>query len=729
MKHLNLMAALVAAFELFACEPVDSGDAPRTATETQKVLNGSNENDFGAVCALIAEGANDRFDVHASGVLVDSEWVLSIASNTVLDAMEDDDILKLRFAFGPNVNDSETVKIAEVDRVVRFPYMLRGWNFLASEYPGEYELHYNNIALWHLKTPISDITPMVISDAPKSEWQDQALTLVGYGSGKANFRTSGGFTSMTGERANTDGERLSTEISVSHTRLATNLYGSNMLVKDPSFAAAADRVGPAYGDGGAPLFFVNGEDEYELVGLVGVSNFIGENPSEILREFKGWITSVIADTPMDCKSDPSICSCPEACMDDGVCNNWDCNYEHFYDGCYELYQEWNELTEMNVYQTPYYFVEDLDATYSAVKKNFDVWNCIYDRSTCDDIYEVYGTCWADNVLGEDCFDSLRCQVICEERADDDNCADDCQKTIPNTEQSLDTFYAIIFCSNDVPDRIRDIEHIRTECAKYFDACYATADCDVISGGCDAGEVCVLSAYGDPVCRKSDNKDVGEACRVGTGDCAEGLTCAPNGEILSVCAKLCTQQSDCGELACNKDAQTAHWLGEDVGYCTSSGEVCIDKDNDGYCVERDCDDNNNQVHPDSQEICGNGIDDDCNGQTDEGCGSVDDGGSESDAGDAGEETDAADAVVIDDATAEDGGDAGSDDASSTSGDSGSSDKPSTDDASRPSSDDAGSADGDEVGGDDGCSAVPGTRSSSWLAFLGLPLLAIRRRRRA
>ncbi len=37
--------------------------------------------------------------------------------------------------------------------------------------------------------------------------------------------------------------------------------------------------------------------------------------------------------------------------------------------------------------------------------------------------------------------------------------------------------------------------------------------------------------------------------------------------------------------------------------------------------------------------------------------------------------------------------------------------------------------DDDGGDDGCSAVPGSRGSSWLALFGLPLMLCRRRRRA
>jgi hypothetical protein len=44
----------------------------------------------------------------------------------------------------------------------------------------------------------------------------------------------------------------------------------------------------------------------------------------------------------------------------------------------------------------------------------------------------------------------------------------------------------------------------------------------------------------------------------------------------------------------------------------------DADDDGFEVPDDCDDTNPDVNPDQEEVCGNGIDDNCNGESEENC---------------------------------------------------------------------------------------------------------------
>ncbi len=86
----------------------------------------------------------------------------------------------------------------------------------------------------------------------------------------------------------------------------------------------------------------------------------------------------------------------------------------------------------------------------------------------------------------------------------------------------------------------------------------------------------------------------------------------------------------------------------------------------------------------------------------------------------------------DAMADAGDDAGSadasDDTSTATEDSGASADSGSDDAAKPSEKDADLEEEDDDDGDDGCSAMPGTQSRGWLAFIGLSLLVGGRRKR-
>jgi hypothetical protein len=62
---------------------------------------------------------------------------------------------------------------------------------------------------------------------------------------------------------------------------------------------------------------------------------------------------------------------------------------------------------------------------------------------------------------------------------------------------------------------------------------------------------------------------------------------------------------------------AAFVGKFLGCEDGSGDV-TDADGDGTSWCNDCNDQNAGVHPGAAEICGNGLDDNCNGVVDEGC---------------------------------------------------------------------------------------------------------------
>jgi hypothetical protein len=131
----------------------------------------------------------------------------------------------------------------------------------------------------------------------------------------------------------------------------------------------------------------------------------------------------------------------------------------------------------------------------------------------------------------------------------------------------------------------------------------------------------------------------ELCNGGVDDDCDGhfeegcATCTSNADCAareSCVAGVCVQcDKGCSGTTCTLQAGETQFPGTCFGFgndCSACVQVC-DLDGDGYCPTADpargqqggdCDEANRNVNPGAREVCGNGLDDDCNGFTDDGC---------------------------------------------------------------------------------------------------------------
>ncbi len=149
------------------------------------------------------------------------------------------------------------------------------------------------------------------------------------------------------------------------------------------------------------------------------------------------------------------------------------------------------------------------------------------------------------------------------------------------------------------------------------------ECDITGGDC-GNDVCYPVEVDANQCLPSDGLGLGQQCNADSSTwvdalpCGDGLICLQVSDNVNDgrCFAFCLQDNDCGateycEIPIFQDV-------DDIGVC-----LCIDDDDDGYCQTDDCNDHSASVHPGAAETCGNGVDDDCDGQTDEGCTCTDD----------------------------------------------------------------------------------------------------------
>ncbi len=138
---------------------------------------------------------------------------------------------------------------------------------------------------------------------------------------------------------------------------------------------------------------------------------------------------------------------------------------------------------------------------------------------------------------------------------------------------------------------------------YLDAC-TNGSCIGLPKTCNDGNACTTDSCGGGYCvflpGNVTTCDDGNPCT--TGDvCSQGAC--------SGMAIACDDGDPCTAASCD----------ELVGGCVHTK---IDKDGDGFgpgaACGGDCDDSITAIAPDVTEVCGNGVDENCDGKTDDGC---------------------------------------------------------------------------------------------------------------
>ncbi|MBU0551417.1 trypsin-like serine protease [Myxococcota bacterium] len=460
-----------------------------------------------------------------------------------------------------------------------------------------------DIGLVHLAIPAPEVPiPLYINPIERLEGED--LFYIGYG---------------LEDSINYEGDGIKRSTWMMMNRVTSSVYTSQ-----------GRSSGICFGDSGGPGLALLPDGQYAVAGINSAGSpydndqdpCYGPSIQTRVDAYHSWILWIMYGDG-GCRNQ---CLCNAECNNFNVCNPMDCYNEFQNETCAEISDCFNRDEcfngEIDCYIDCYFNSNDvargqLDELSFCISENCDELSPSFDECVYDICGYAINECFNDNtVTNGQCSETIECAKYCN--LSDWQCIDHCQ-SIYNYDEY---FQELLWCAQEMCSSESDSLNsacVYEQCGWMYSYCYEYQYCELDWPSCPRGQACAIVPWGDSNCLPSAMKSEGEPCTPHQHgqivQCDDGLICSENG----ICERACEFQScegrgqECNYLAVIHEEFSHLGSWRDVGVCR-----CIDRDGDGVCSLDDCNDGDSSISPEHHERCQDLIDNNCNGQIDEGC---------------------------------------------------------------------------------------------------------------